>query len=149
GFQLVQALIAFGRGEWHGVGLGASIQKLYYLPHANNDFLLAVIAEELGVVGVLVVVALFGVVLWRAFAIARRADILGAVYAGRLAQGLGLLLVIQAMINLGVNMGVLPTKGLTLPFMSYGGSSMLSACMAMGLLLAVDRATQRKPRPRR
>lgn len=149
GFQLVQALIAFGRGEWHGVGLGASIQKLYYLPHANNDFLLAVIAEELGVVGVLLVVALFGIVLWRAFAIARRADLLGAAFAGRLAQGLGLLLVIQAMINLGVNMGVLPTKGLTLPFMSYGGSSMLSACIAMGLLLAVDRATQRKRRPRR
>ncbi len=149
GFQLVQALIAFGRGDWHGVGLGASIQKLYYLPHASNDFLLAVIAEELGVLGVLSVVLLFGVILWRAFAIARRADLLGAVYAARLAQGMGLLLVVQAMINLGVNMGVLPTKGLTLPYMSYGGSSMLSACLAMGLLFAVDRSTQRKRRPSR
>lgn len=148
GFQLTQALIAFGRGEWHGVGLGASIQKLYYLPHANNDFLPAVIAEELGVVGVLLVVILFCVLLWRGFSIARRAQIFRNLFAARLAQGVGLLLVTQAMINLGVNMGVLPTKGLTLPFMSYGGSSMVAACWAIGLLFAIDRATQRQPRSR-
>jgi cell division protein FtsW len=145
GFQLAQALIAFGRGEWLGVGLGESIQKLYYLPHANNDFLLAVIAEELGVAGVLAVIGLFGIVLWRAFAIARRAELAGKVYAARLAQGLGLLLIFQAIVNMGVNMGVLPTKGLTLPFMSYGGSSMLSSCVAVGLLLMVDRDSRRRP----
>jgi cell division protein FtsW len=125
-----------------GVGLGASIQKLYYLPHASNDFLLAVIAEELGLIGVCVVVALFAVVMWRAFVIARRAEKLGMFYAARLAEGLGLLLVVQAMINMGVNMGLLPTKGLTLPLMSYGGSSMLATCFALGLLFAVDRSTQ-------
>jgi cell division protein FtsW len=147
GFQLVQALIAFGRGEWMGVGLGASIQKLYYLPHASNDFLLAVVAEELGLIGVCSVVALFGIVLWRAFAIARRAERLGLFYAARLAEGLSLLLAVQAMINMGVNMGLLPTKGLTLPLMSYGGSSMLATSFALGLLFAVDRATQPRAEP--
>ncbi len=145
GFQLVQALIAFGRGEWLGVGLGASIQKLHYLPAANTDFLLAVIGEELGFAGVLAVIALFGVLVWRAFVIARRADLIGNVFAARLAQGVGLLLGLQAMINMGVNMGVLPTKGLTLPFMSYGGSSMVASSMAVGLLLAVDRNTRPMP----
>ncbi len=149
GFQLTQALIAFGRGEWYGVGLGASIQKLYYLPHANTDFLLAVIAEELGLIGVLLVVALFGLLLWRAFAIARRAETVGKIYSARLAQGAGLLLVIQAQINIGVNSGVLPTKGLTLPFLSYGGSSMLASCMAMGLLMAVARELRPQPGGRR
>jgi len=149
GFQLVQALIAFGRGEWMGVGLGASIQKLYYLPHASNDFLLAVVAEELGLIGVCTVVALFAIVLWRAFAIARRAERLGQFYAARLAEGLGLLLAVQAMINMGVNMGILPTKGLTLPLMSYGGSSMLATSFALGLLFAVDRATQPRAEPER
>ena len=149
GFQLVQALIAFGRGEWMGVGLGASIQKLYYLPHASNDFLLAVVAEELGLIGVCTVVALFAIVLWRAFAIARRAERLGLFYAARLAEGLGLLLAVQAMINMGVNMGLLPTKGLTLPLMSYGGSSMLATSFALGLLFAVDRATQPRAGPER
>lgn len=145
GFQLVQALIAFGRGEWFGVGIGASIQKLFYLPHANTDFLLAVIAEELGLIGVTSVILLFAVLLWRAFAIARRAELNGQTFAARLAQGLGLLLVLQAMTNMGVNMGVLPTKGLTLPFMSYGGSSLLACCFAMGLLLMLDRETRSTP----
>ena len=145
GFQLVQALIAFGRGEWLGVGLGASIQKLYYLPHASNDFLLAVIAEELGLMGVSVVVALFAVLLWRAFFIARRAEKVGMFFAARLAEGVGLLLVLQAMINMGVNMGLLPTKGLTLPMMSSGGSSILATCFALGLLFAIDRSTQPQP----
>lgn len=142
GFQLVQALIAFGRGEWFGVGLGASIQKLDYLPHASNDFLLAVIAEELGLVGVTVVVVLFAVLLWRAFVIARRAERIGMLYAARLAEGIGLLVVVQAMINMGVNMGSLPTKGLTLPLMSHGGSSILATCFALGLLFSIERATR-------
>ncbi len=149
GFQLTQALIAFGRGEWYGVGLGASIQKLYYLPHANTDFLLAVIAEEMGLIGVLFVIALFAILLWRAFAIARRAESVGKIYGARLAQGAGLLLVIQAQINVGVNTGVLPTKGLTLPFLSYGGSSMLASCIAMGLLFAVAREVRPQPGARR
>ena len=145
GFQLVQALIAFGRGEWFGVGLGASIQKLHYLPHADTDFLLAVIAEELGLIGVLFVIVLFAVLLWRAFSIARQAERVGMIYGARLAQGIGSLLVIQALINIGVNMGVLPTKGLTLPFLSYGGSSLLACCAAVGLLLAIGREVQPKP----
>lgn len=145
GFQLVQALIAFGRGEWLGVGLGASIQKLYYLPHASNDFLFAVIAEELGLLGVSACVVLFSILLWRAFSIARQAERIGMHYAARIAEGMGLLLVVQATINMGVNMGLLPTKGLTLPLMSHGGSSMLAACFALGLLLAVERAIRPQP----
>jgi len=142
GFQLTQALIAFGRGEWLGVGLGASVQKLFYLPAAHTDFLLAVIAEELGLFVVLGVMALFSVIVARAFAIARAADEAGLAYSARLAQGLGLLLGLQAMINMGVNMGMLPTKGLTLPFVSYGGSSLLVCCLAAGILLRIERDTR-------
>jgi cell division protein FtsW len=142
GFQLTQALIAFGRGEWFGVGLGASVQKLFYLPAAHTDFLLAVIAEELGLFVVLGVMALFGVIVARAFAIARAADEAGMAYSARLAQGLGLLLGLQAMINMGVNMGMLPTKGLTLPYVSYGGSSLLMCCLAAGILLRIERDTR-------
>lgn len=148
GFQLIQALIAFGRGEWLGVGLGASVQKLFYLPHAGTDFLLAVIGEELGLLGVTAVLVLFAVVLWRAFCIARQAERTGDVFAARLAQGLGLLLVLQALINAGVNLGVLPTKGLTLPFLSYGGSSLVVSCAAVGLLLAIGAQTRPRPRAR-
>lgn len=143
GFQLVQALIAFGRGEWFGVGLGASVQKLYYLPAAHTDFILAVTAEELGLLGVLALIILYGIVITRAFLISRQAEKLGLVYAARLAQGTGLLLGLQAIVNMGVNMGVLPTKGLTLPFMSYGGSSILVSFVAVGLLLMVERETRR------
>ncbi|MFT5571701.1 MAG: cell division protein FtsW [Cryomorphaceae bacterium] len=142
GFQLTQALIAIGRGEVFGVGLGASIQKLYYLPHANNDFILAVIGEELGLIGILLVICLFALLLHRALVISRAAELVGKMYAARLAQGVGFLLVFQAVINIGVNLGVLPTKGLTLPFISYGGSSMLVCCVAMGLLFAVDKQTR-------
>ncbi|MFL6646725.1 MAG: putative lipid II flippase FtsW, partial [Sulfurifustaceae bacterium] len=142
GFQLVQALIAFGRGEWLGVGLGASVQKLSYLPAAHTDFLMAVIAEELGLAGVIGVIALYAIVLTRAFAIARQAETAGQTYGARLAQGLGVLLVVQAMINLGVNMGLLPTKGLTLPFVSYGGSSIIVCCTAVGLLLLIERESR-------
>jgi len=139
GFQLVQALIAFGRGEWLGVGLGGSIQKLFYLPAAHTDFLFAIIAEELGLIGVLAVMGLFAILIARAFVIARRAEGAGQLYAARLSSGIGLVLGIQAMVNMGVNMGVLPTKGLTLPFMSYGGSSILLSCIFAGLLLRIER----------
>lgn len=144
GFQLTQALIAVGRGEIFGVGLGASIQKLYYLPHANNDFILAVIGEELGLVGIVLVIGLYATLLHRALVISRTAELVGRVYASRLAQGVGFLLVFQAVINIGVNLGVLPTKGLTLPFISYGGSSMLVCCIAMGLLFGVDRQNRKR-----
>lgn len=142
GFQLVQALIAFGRGEWFGVGLGASVQKLYYLPAAHTDFIFAVTAEELGLLGVLVVIVLFGILVTRAFLISRQAERVGLLYGARLAQGVGLLLGLQAIINMGVNMGALPTKGLTLPFLSYGGSSILTSFIAVGLLLMVQRETR-------
>ena len=139
GFQLVQALIAIGRGEWFGIGLGGSIQKLFYLPHAGNDFLIAVVGEELGAVGIFSVLGLFALFLFRVFAIARRALNLGQRFSGFLAQGIGILITLQAFVHIGVNTGLLPTKGLTLPMMSYGGSSMVSSLAAVGLLLAIDR----------
>ncbi len=138
GFQLTQALIAIGRGEWLGVGLGQSIQKLHYLPEAHTDFLFAVIAEELGLMGCITVIALFGFVTWRAFAIGRRALCAGHAFSAYLAYGIGLLIGMQAFVNIGVNLGVLPTKGLTLPLMSYGGSSLLANGLAVGVLLRVD-----------
>jgi cell division protein FtsW len=138
GYQLSHALIAFGRGEWFGVGLGASIEKLFYLPEAHTDFLLAVIAEELGFAGVLVVVALFALLVHRAFAIGRQALALDRVYSGLVAQGVAVWIGVQAFINMGVNMGLLPTKGLTLPLMSYGGSGILANCLALAILLRVD-----------
>src|SRR3569623_266441 len=147
GFQLTQALIAIGRGEWRGVGLGGSIQKLFYLPEAHTDFLFAVLAEELGLVGVMAVILLFVVVVWRAFVIGARAQLSGNRFGAYLAYGLGMWLSLQAFINMGVNMGALPTKGLTLPLMSYGGSSIIVMCMAVALLLRVDYET-RVPRGR-
>lgn len=146
GFQLTQALIAIGRGEWLGAGLGGSIQKLFYLPEAHTDFLFAVLAEELGLVGALSVIALFAFVVWRAFMIARRAELRGFLFGAYLAYGIGLIIGLQAFINIGVNMGMLPTKGLALPLMSYGGSSMLINCMAIGLLLRVEKETRFLPR---
>jgi cell division protein FtsW len=141
GFQLTQSLIAIGSGSWFGVGLGGSVQKLFYLPEAHNDFLFAVLAEELGLVGIAVVLALFGVFLWRSFAIARAAEAAGQSFGAYVAYGVGVWISLQAFVNMGVNMGLLPTKGLTLPFMSYGGSSMLVSCAAVGLLLRVHRET--------
>lgn len=138
GYQLSHALIAFGRGELLGVGLGASVEKLFYLPEAHTDFLLAVIAEELGFVGVLVVIALFALVVQRAFAIGRQSIALDRLYAGLVAQGIGIWLGVQGFINMGVNMGLLPTKGLTLPLMSYGGSGIFANCVALAILLRVD-----------
>jgi cell division protein FtsW len=138
GFQLTQALIAIGSGEWFGVGLGSSVQKLFYLPEAHTDFLFAVLAEELGMVGVLVVILLFTFVVWRAIAIGTRAEMAGHAYGAYLAYGVGLLIGLQAFVNIGVNMGILPTKGLTLPLMSYGGSSLLVNSFAVGLVMRVD-----------
>ena len=142
GFQLTQSLIAFGRGEWFGLGLGGSIQKLFYLPEAHTDFVFAVLAEETGLLGSITVVLLFSFIAWRAFKIANRAQHLGLHFAAYIAFGITLWLCMQAFINIGVNMGVLPTKGLTLPLMSYGGSSMLASCMAIALLLRVDIETR-------
>jgi cell division protein FtsW len=142
GFQLTQSLIAIGRGELSGVGLGSSIQKLFYLPEAHTDFVFAVLAEELGLLGVLVVIALYAVVVWRAFAIALQAEKSGNVFAAGLAYGLGIWIGLQSFINMGVNMGLLPTKGLTLPLMSYGGSSMVVMCVAIALLLRIDSETR-------
>jgi len=142
GFQLTQSLIAIGRGEWLGVGLGASVQKLFYLPEAHTDFVFAVLAEELGLLGVCTVIALYAVVVWRAFVIAIQAEKAGSAFAALLAYGIGVWIGLQGFINMGVNMGLLPTKGLTLPLMSYGGSSMVVICAAIGLLLRVDYETR-------
>jgi cell division protein FtsW len=139
GFQLVQSLIAFGRGEWFGVGLGDSVQKLFYLPEAHTDFVFAVLAEELGLVGAATVIALFATLVWRALLIGARAERNGRHFSAYLAYGIGLWLGLQAFINMGVNMGALPTKGLTLPLMSYGGSSMVVTCVALAMLLRVGR----------
>ena len=138
GYQLSHALIAFGRGEWFGVGLGASVEKLLYLPEAHTDFLLAVIAEELGFVGVLTVLGLFSWIVIRAFGIGKEAVANERYFAALLAQGLGVWIGAQAIINIGVNMGVLPTKGLTLPLLSFGGSGILANCIAMAVLLRID-----------
>ena len=138
GYQLSHALIAFGRGEWLGVGLGGSVEKLFYLPEAHTDFLLAVIGEELGLVGVTVVILLFAWVVMRAFAIGSQAARLERYFNALVAQGIGIWLGWQALINMGVNMGLLPTKGLTLPFLSFGGSGLLANCAALALLLRVD-----------
>ena len=138
GYQLSHALIAFGRGEWFGVGLGASVEKLLYLPEAHTDFLLAVIGEELGFAGVLAVIALFSWLVMRAFAIGRQAVALERPYPALVAQGIGVWFGVQVFINMGVNMGVLPTKGLTLPLMSFGGSGLLANCVALAILLRID-----------
>jgi cell division protein FtsW len=138
GYQLTQSLIAFGRGGWFGVGLGNSIQKLFYLPEAQTDFLFAVIAEELGVLGMVVVIALFAFLVARIFFIGRRAQRLGQHFAGYVAYGFGLWIAIQFAVSIGVNSGLLPTKGLTLPLMSYGGSSMLVNCITIAILLRID-----------
>ena len=138
GYQLSHALIAFGRGEWFGVGLGGSIEKLFYLPEAHTDFLLAVIAEELGFAGVCAVLMLFAGLLIRAFAIGRRAAMLDRQFPALVAQGIAVWLGVQMFINSGVNMGILPTKGLTLPFMSFGGSGIAVNCLAVAILLRID-----------
>ncbi len=137
GYQLTQSLIAIGRGQWLGVGLGESVQKLFYLPEAHTDFLFAVLAEELGLAGVVLTLSLFVALIWRSFYIARLASQSGLRFQSYLASGFGLWVGIQSFINIGVNMGVLPTKGLTLPLMSYGRSSLIVSLAWVGLLLRV------------
>ncbi len=143
GYQLSHALIAFGRGEWFGVGLGASVEKLFYLPEAHTDFLLAVIAEELGLIGVLAIILMFFWLVRRAIVIGRQSLALERTFPALVAQGIGLWLGVQTLINMGVNMGVLPTKGLTLPLMSFGGSGILTNCIALAILLRVDYENRR------
>jgi cell division protein FtsW len=138
GYQLSHSLIAFGRGEWFGVGLGASVEKLFYLPEAHTDFLLAVIAEELGFAGVATVIGLFVFLVYRAFAVGRQAASLERYFAALVAQGIGVWLAVQAFINMGVNMGLLPTKGLTLPLLSFGGTGIVVNCVSLAILLRID-----------
>ena len=138
GFQLTQALMAIGRGEWGGVGLGESVQKLFYLPEAHTDFVFAVLAEELGMVGALLTVALFVLVTLRALYLGLQAEKAQQYFSAYVAYGLAILWVGQFLINIGVNVGLLPTKGLTLPFLSYGGSSLVICCVSLALLLRLD-----------
>lgn len=141
GYQLTQSLIAFGQGGFFGVGLGNSVQKLFYLPEAHTDFLFAVIAEEFGLVGALALMLIFATLVIYILRIGRHAHQVGALFSSYVAYGAGVWLGIQAMINIGVNTGVLPTKGLTLPFISYGGSSMLIVCIVMGIILRIAHET--------
>jgi len=148
GFQLTQALIAFGRGDWFGVGLGSSVQKLFYLPEAHTDFIFSVFAEEFGLFGSAILILLFSFLVWRAFVIGHIAERMGNLFAAYFAYGTGLIIGIQAFINMGVNLGILPTKGLTLPLLSYGGNSMIITCLLLGILLRVEvenRQTKRSP----
>ncbi|MEB0134443.1 putative lipid II flippase FtsW [Actimicrobium sp. CCC2.4] len=137
-YQLSHSLIAFGRGELFGVGLGGSVEKLHYLPEAHTDFLLAVIGEELGFVGVLAVVVMFYWIIKRAFDIGRQAIAIDLTFAGLTAKGIGIWIGVQTFVNMGVNLGLLPTKGLTLPLMSYGGSGVLINCVGLAILLRID-----------
>jgi cell division protein FtsW len=143
GYQLSHSLIAFGRGEWLGVGLGSSVEKLLYLPEAHTDFLLAVTAEELGFAGVFTVIGLFVWLLFRTYAIGRQAARLARPFPSLVALGIGVWIGVQALINIGVNMGVLPTKGLTLPLLSFGGSGIVANCIALAILLRVDYENRR------
>jgi cell division protein FtsW len=138
GFQLVQALISFGRGDVLGVGLGNGIQKLFYLPEAHTDFLFSVLGEELGLLGVLLIIGLFTVLVWRAFQIGAKAEQADQVFNAFVAYGLGIWFGFQSFVNMGVNMGILPTKGLTLPLMSYGGGSMIIMCVAVAVLFRIN-----------
>jgi cell division protein FtsW len=139
GFQLTQSLIAIGRGDWAGVGLGESVQKLFYLPEAHTDFVFAVLVEELGFVGASIVIALFGVVVYRAIALGREALQSGMSFQGLVAIGIGVMLGFEAFVNIGVNSGLLPTKGLPLPLISYGRSSTVTTLAALGLLFRIHR----------
>ncbi len=138
GFQLSQALIAFGRGDWFGVGLGSSVQKLFYLPEAHTDFVFAILAEELGLIGSILIISLYFVLIWRAMAIGEMAHRLGNLFSAYFSYGIGLLIGIQAFINIGVNMGVLPTKGLTLPLISYGNNSVVISIMLISYLVRIE-----------
>jgi len=148
GFQLTQALIAIGRGEWFGVGLGGSVQKLHYLPEANTDFILAVIGEEFGFIGIVLVLSLFALLVGRALMIGMKAIELRQRFAGYCAFGIALCIGLQALVSVGVNMGVLPTKGLTLPLISSGGSSVMMTCVMIGFLLRISYEVSRAERIR-
>jgi cell division protein FtsW len=147
GFQLTQSLIAIGRGEWFGVGLGEGVQKLFYLPDAHTDFVFAVFAEEFGLFGTLVLISLFAALLWRIFRLAMRASDAERFFEAYLAVGIGTWLGLQAFINIGVNMGLLPTKGLTLPLVSYGRSSMIVALVSLGILFRIHHELATATRP--
>jgi cell division protein FtsW len=138
GYQLSHSLIAFGRGEWHGVGLGASVEKLSYLPEAHTDFLMAIIAEELGFIGVAIVILLFSFLVFRSFAIGVQAAKLERHWHALVAQGVGIWIGFQSFINMGVNMGLMPTKGLTLPLLSFGGSGLVANLIALAVLMRID-----------
>lgn len=146
GYQLTQALIAFGRGSWMGMGLGNSVQKLFYLPEAHTDFVFAVLAEELGLFGAVGVIGLFALLVWRAMAVGRRAELARLPFAAYLSYGIALVIGAQAFINIAVSSGMLPTKGLTLPLLSYGGSSLLVSAVMMALLLRADIETRQAVR---
>ena len=138
GWQLTQSLIAIGRGEWSGVGLGNSVQKLLYLPETHTDFIFAIWAEEFGLFGIVALLALFGILVWRAFLVGRVAQARGSRFAAHLCYAIGAWIGAQALINMAVNMGLLPTKGLTLPLISYGGSSLVTVCLMVALVLRAD-----------
>ena len=138
GWQLANSLIAVGRGEWTGVGLGNSVQKLLYLPEMHTDFIFAILAEEFGLFGVMILIALFGVLVWRGFVVGAQAEALGERFKACLVYGLTAWLGLQSLINMAVNMGTLPTKGLTLPLLSYGGSSLITVLVLLALILRVD-----------
>ena len=138
GYQLSHSLFAFARGDWLGVGLGRSMEKLFYLPEAHNDFILAVIGEELGFLGVVFTITLFVVLVIKGFVIGTRAAVLERCFASLVAHGISIWIAAQALISMGVNLGLLPTKGLTLPFLSFGGSALLVNCLAIGILFRVD-----------
>ena len=138
GYQLTQSLIAFGRGEWFGVGLGNSVQKLFYLPEAHTDFVFAIFAEEFGALGSITVLGLFALLIWRCFSVGRAAELRGQLFNAYVVYGIGLMLSGQVFINIGVNTGLLPTKGLTLPFLSYGGSSLIVCCAAAAMVFRVN-----------
>lgn len=138
GYQLTQALIAFGRGEWTGVGLGNSVQKLMYLPEAHTDFVFAILAEEFGLLGTVSVILIFASLVYRGMKIGLRSEQAGKRFSAYLAYGISILIGFQAFINIGVNCGILPTKGLTLPLVSYGGSSLIVSCMMIGVLVRID-----------
>lgn len=142
GYQIINSLIAIGDGGWFGNGLGAGVQKLYYLPEAHNDFIFAVLAEEFGFVGMMLLLALFGWLVYRAFVIGFNADKQGLQFAAYVAYGIGFWMGFQVILHIGVNLAVLPPKGLTLPFLSYGGSSLLTTLLAMALLMRIHRDTQ-------
>ena len=142
GFQLTQSLIAFGRGEWLGVGLGNSVQKLFYLPEAHTDFVFSIWAEETGFLGALLVIGLYAALIGRVLWIGRRVGLAGNLFGAHICYGAAMVFSGQAFINMGVSSGLLPTKGLTLPFISYGGSSLIACCCLLALVLRVEMETQ-------